>query len=115
MPKKKRPSLGAEKALSLISNQWFILVTHALMGSKLRYNELQRKIPQVTKKMLTQTLRRMELDGIVKRTVFPVVPPHTEYELTDLGRTLIEPLQKLCQWGNKYFHEVEKQRAKHRD
>ncbi len=113
MPKKKTAVLGAEQTLTLISNQWFILVVHALMGGKMRYAELQRAIPNISKKMLTQTLRSMERDGIVVRTVFPVVPPHTEYELTVLGASLVAPLQQLCRWSNEHFAEVEASRRKH--
>jgi DNA-binding HxlR family transcriptional regulator len=110
MVPKTPPRLGAEKALSLVSDQWFILIVHALMPGKRRYTELQRAIPNVSKKMLTQTLRRMERDGLVSRTVFPVVPPHTEYELTELGTTLVPPLQALCRWGNENFALVERNR-----
>jgi DNA-binding HxlR family transcriptional regulator len=111
MVTKTTRQLGAEKALSLVSDQWFILIVHALMGGKQRYAELQRAIPNVSKKMLTQTLRRMERDGLVCRTVFPVVPPHTEYELTELGKTLVPPLQALCRWGKENYATVEQNRA----
>jgi DNA-binding HxlR family transcriptional regulator len=111
MPKRKLPELGAEQALALVTNQWFVLIVHALMSGKRRYSELTRAIPGVTKKMLTQTLRGMERDGLVKRTVLPVVPPHTEYELTELGRTLVPPLQELCRWAGAHFPEVEQHRA----
>jgi DNA-binding HxlR family transcriptional regulator len=104
--------LGTERALSLVSNQWFIRIVHALMGGKLRYSELQRAIPSISKKVLTAALRRMEEDGIVSRTVYPVVPPHTEYELTPLGRSIVPPLQALCRWGQDHFAEVEAHRAK---
>lgn len=113
MPKKKPPVLGAEQTLTLISNQWFILVVHALMVGKKRYAELQRAIPSISKKMLTQTLRSMERDGILVRTVYPVVPPHTEYELTPLGASLVAPLQLLCRWSTDHFAEVEAHRARY--
>lgn len=106
-----RPPLGAEQAISLVSDQWFILIVHALMSGRKRYAELQRAIPDVSKKMLTQTLRRMERDGLVERTVYPVVPPHTEYALTPLGETLVPPLQALCRWANEHFDEVLARRA----
>lgn len=110
MPTRSQPTLGAEQALSLVSDRWFILVVHALMAGSKRYAELQRAIPLVSKKMLTQTLRRMERDGIVSRKVYPVVPPHTEYALTDLGESLVVPLQTLCRWGQAHFAEVENHR-----
>ena len=111
MPIKKLPQLGAERALSLVSDQWFILVVHALMSEKKRYSELQRSIPNVSKKMLTQTLRRMERDGMVTRTVYPVIPPHTEYQLTLLGESLVPALQELCRWSNRNFDQVEANRG----
>ncbi len=62
--------------------------------------------------MLTQTLRSLERDGLVRRTIFPVVPPRVEYALTPLGRTLIEPLQAICKWSEKHLSELEANRAK---
>jgi DNA-binding HxlR family transcriptional regulator len=111
---KKKPDtikLGAEKALGVVSDQWFIVIVHALMAGKLRFSELNRAIPGVSKKVLTQTLRNMERDGFVSRTVYPVVPPHTEYQLTVLGESIVPPLQGLCRWANEHFHEVEQNRA----
>lgn len=103
--------LGAEKALGVVSDQWFIVIIHALMKGKLRFSELHRAMPGVSKKVLTQTLRNMERDGFVIRTVFPVVPPHTEYALTPLGESIVPPLQGLCRWANEHFDEVEAHRA----
>lgn len=80
------------------------------MGGKKRFSELQRGITGISKKMLTQTLRRMERDGIVSRTVYPVVPPHTEYALTELGESLVPPLQALCRWAGAHYKEVLKNR-----
>lgn len=99
--------LGAEVAIGVVSDQWFIEIVHALMGGKLRFSELHRKVPDGSKKVLTQTLRNMERDGFVKRTVFPVVPPHTEYELTLLGQSIVPPLQALCRWATEHFLEVQ--------
>jgi DNA-binding HxlR family transcriptional regulator len=81
------------------------------MSEKKRYSELQRSIPNVSKKMLTQTLRRMERDGMVTRTVYPVIPPHTEYQLTLLGESLVPALQELCRWSNRNFDQVEANRG----
>lgn len=103
--------LGAEKALEVVSDRWFIVIVHALMRGKLRFSELHRAIPGISKKVLTQTLRNMERDGFITRTVYPVVPPHTEYELTRLGESIVPPLQGLCRWANEHFHEVEARRA----
>jgi len=103
--------LGAEKALGVISDQWFIVIVHALMRGKHRFSELQRAIPGISKKVLTQTLRNMERDGFIIRTVYPVVPPHTEYELSALGESIVPALQGLCRWANEHFDEVETHRA----
>jgi DNA-binding HxlR family transcriptional regulator len=96
--------------LDLIADKWTALIIYLLSSGTKRYGELQREIGGISQKMLTQTLRKLEEDGLVKRTVYPVVPPRTEYELTDLGRTLKEPLGALTSWAIKYLPEVEKAR-----
>jgi DNA-binding HxlR family transcriptional regulator len=77
----------------------------------MRYAALQREIGGISQKMLTQTLRSLERDGLVQRMVHPVVPPKVEYSLTKLGRTLIEPLQGLCRWSEKHLGELQANRA----
>ena len=104
--------IGSELALDLIANKWFVLIVHQLKRGTLRYNELQRAIPGVSQRMLTLTLRNMERDGLVTRKVYPVVPPHTEYSLTPLGRTLVAPLHGLCLWAERHFAEVEANRRR---
>ena len=98
--------------LDLIADKWTTLVIYLLAGGTKRYGELQREIQGISQKMLTQTLRKLEEDGLVKRTVFAEVPPRTEYELTPLGRTLREPLSALCRWAAEHLGEVEAARAK---
>ena len=105
--------LGAELALELISDKWTILVIHKLKERTLRYSELQREIPGVSQRMLILTLRNMERDGLITRTVYPVVPPKTEYALTPLGATLWEPLHNLCLWADTHFDRVLESRARH--
>ena len=100
------------QVLDLIADKWTVLVIYLLSGGTKRYGELQRTIQGISQKMLTQTLRKLEDDGLVKRTVFPEVPPRTEYELTPLGRTLREPLGALCAWAQDHMVEVEKARAR---
>ena len=75
-------------------------------GDELRYSELQRQIPDVTKKMLTQTLRTLERDGLVERTVYPVVPPKTEYRLTPLGLRFLEPIAALSEWAKSHQKDL---------
>jgi DNA-binding HxlR family transcriptional regulator len=78
-------------------------------GTK-RYGQLQREIDGISQKMLTQTLRNLEEDGLVRRVVYPEVPPRTEYSLTPLGETLRQPLGSLCEWAETHIAEVEKAR-----
>jgi len=96
--------------LDLIADKWTTLVIYLLAQGTRRYGELQREIGGISQKMLTQTLRKLEEDGLVKRTVYPEVPPRTEYALTELGLTLKEPLGALCQWAVAHLGEVEKAR-----
>ena len=98
--------------LARIADKWTALIIRVLSGGVHRYAELQRNIEGISQKMLTQTLRSLERDGLVRRTVFPVVPPRVEYALTPLGRTLIEPLQAICKWSEKHLSELEANRAK---
>jgi DNA-binding HxlR family transcriptional regulator len=100
------------KVLDLIADKWTVLVIYLLAGGTKRYGELQRSIHGISQKMLTQTLRQLEEDGLVKRTVYPEVPPRTEYELTPLGATLREPLSALCEWAQDHMAEVEKARTR---
>lgn len=110
MPTKSSPTLGAEQALSLVSDQWFIQVMHALMSGPKRHSQMLRSISGVTQKMLTQTLRKMERDGLIKRSVYDVLPKHTEYSLTELGESIVSVLQGLCRWGQANFAQVEANR-----
>nr|WP_288200932.1 helix-turn-helix domain-containing protein [uncultured Megasphaera sp.] len=94
-----------EAVLSLISGKYKCIILWHLMEGTQRYSELRRFVPQATPKMLTQQLRELEADGIVVRKVYPVVPPKTEYSLTDYGRTLSPIVQAMCDWGKKYMSD----------
>jgi len=96
----------SRKVLDRISDKWTTLVIYALSGGTLRYGQLQRTISGVSQKMLTQTLRSLEDDGIIERKVYPVVPPMVEYSLTPLGETLIEPLSAICSWAQKHLPQL---------
>src|SRR5467141_4115257 len=98
--------------LSRIADKWTALIIHVLATGTRRYAALQREIGGVSQKMLTQTLRSLERDGLVHRKVHPVVPPKVEYTLTALGRTLIEPLHALCRWSEKHLAELQANRAR---
>jgi DNA-binding HxlR family transcriptional regulator len=110
------PACGSRQALNLIADKWTMLVVYVLAAHEVvRYGELHRQIGGVSQKMLTQTLRKMERDGIVNRKVFPVVPPKVEYSLTPLGNTLIKPLTALCRWAETNMARVEVSRVTYRD
>jgi DNA-binding HxlR family transcriptional regulator len=98
--------------LDRIADKWTALIIQVLAHGTQRYAGLQREIGGISQKMLTQTLRSLERDGLVRRTVHPVVPPKVEYSLTRLGRTLIEPLNGLCRWSEKHLAELEANRAR---
>lgn len=93
----------SRQVLDRIADKWTSLVIYALSAGTVRYGELQRRIGGISQKMLTQTLRSLEVDGLVDRKIYPVVPPHVEYSLTPLGRTLIEPLTAVCRWAEKHL------------
>ncbi len=93
--------------INIVGDKWTLPVLYVLKQDTKRYSELQREIPGISKKMLTQTLRRLESDNIIKRKVYPVVPPKTEYNLTAFGRELIKPIEVLADWA--WEHQVQLQ------
>ena len=103
------------QALDLISDRWTMIVIKALAEGIQRYGALHRDIGGISQKMLTQTLRAMERDGLVLRTVYPVVPPKVEYTLTPLGETLIEPLAAIGAWAERHMDEIVQARRRHDD
>ncbi|MEL6501058.1 MAG: helix-turn-helix domain-containing protein [Cyanobacteria bacterium J06607_15] len=92
--------------IDIVGDKWTLPVLYVLKQSTKRYSELQREIPGISKKMLTQTLRRLESDNILRRKVYPVVPPKTEYNLTPFGKKLIEPLEVLADWAREHQPEL---------
>lgn len=104
---------GTRKVLDLIADEWTVFVVYALADGTRRYSQLQREVHGISQKMLTQTLRNMERDGMVERKVYPVVPPMVEYSLTELGQTLIEPLSAVGRWAEEHLGEVEQARAQY--
>jgi DNA-binding HxlR family transcriptional regulator len=85
--------------LARIGDKWTVLVVVTLGEGSKRFNELRREIPSVSQRMLTLTLRNLERDGLVNRTVTPTIPPRVDYELTALGSSLLKPLNALSQWA----------------
>lgn len=93
--------------LSMIGDKWTLLVVVMLADGPMRFNELKRQINGISQRMLTFTLRALERNGLVLRTVYPVVPPHVDYELTDLGRSLLTPIRQLTTWVGDHIDCIE--------
>ncbi|MEV0031573.1 helix-turn-helix domain-containing protein [Nocardia sp. NPDC050793] len=99
------------QVLDHIAGKWTVLVIDSLLQQgTMRYTDLSRRIDGVSQKMLTQTLRSLESDGFLTRTVHPTIPPRVEYELTDLGRSLAEPVTALRQWAERHINDIERAR-----
>lgn len=97
--------------LGQIGDKWSLLVITHLKFGQHRFSELLNALPDISQRMLTQTLRKLEREGLVLRTVTPTIPPRVDYELTDLGRSLLKPLQTLSMWAVKQRAEIEKARG----
>jgi DNA-binding HxlR family transcriptional regulator len=102
---------GYSRVLDIISNKWTALVIYAMEDGIIRYSDIRRRIEGISKKMLTQTLRQLERDGLVQREITPSVPPIVEYSLTPLGISLLEPMRTLNQWTRVNYSSVETARA----
>lgn len=111
-PSVLEPQCPSRLVLERIADKWTALIIQILAKGTMRYSALQQRIGGISQKMLTQTLRSLERDGLVQRKVYPVVPPRVEYSLTRLGRTLIEPLRSLCRWSEKHLAKLEANRAR---
>jgi DNA-binding HxlR family transcriptional regulator len=100
--------------IEMIADKWSILILWALYrDGTLRYGQLHRTVGGISQKMLTQTLRELERNGLVERTVIEVVPPQVEYSLTELGLSLRRVLSGVCGWAQDHLHEVGKARTAH--
>lgn len=97
--------------LDRIGDKWTLLVIGALMNGRVRFTDLQRAIPGISQRMLTLTLRQLERDGLVTRTVYAQVPPRVDYELTELGNTLIDPVIALAHWATTHYPAIQASRA----
>jgi DNA-binding HxlR family transcriptional regulator len=92
--------------LSRIGDKWTVLVVETLGDGSMRFNELRRMVGSISQKMLTTTLRNLERDGLVTRTVYATIPPRVEYELTDLGRELLVPVRALGLWARDNIERI---------
>ena len=92
--------------LSRIGDKWSVMVVGALNDGPVRFNELGRQIGGISQRMLTRTLRNLERDGLVTRTLYPEIPPRVEYELTDMGRTLLPAISGLWDWAQIHYGDI---------
>lgn len=99
------------RILDRIGDRWTVLIVGALWDGSARFSQLRRRIEGISQKMLTQTLRALERDGLVRRTVYPEVPVRVEYTLTEAGRTLREPLRALEEWSITHLGDVSASQA----
>jgi DNA-binding HxlR family transcriptional regulator len=104
--------LAIREVFGRIGDKWSILVIFMLTDGPKRFSHLKRSIDGISQRMLTLTLRGLERDGLVTRTVFPTVPPRVDYALTTLGATLIEPVHALAEWAGMHAAEMQASRER---
>src|ERR671923_2859542 len=92
--------------LARVGDKWSMLIVMLVGDGPRRFNEIKRMVGGISQRMLTLTLRGLERDGLVKRTVFPTIPPRVDYELTDLGRSLAKPVKALGQWAQEHIADI---------
>ena len=98
--------------LSLIGDKWTVMIVAALLERPRRFNDIKRTIAGISQQMLTRTLKALERDGMVSRTVRPTVPPQVEYALTDLGFSLAQPVRELGEWARTHLSTIERNRQR---
>ena len=103
---------GVASVLARVGDKWSVFVIMLLGKGPRRFNELKRMVGGISQRMLTLTLRGLERDGLVTRTVFPTIPPRVDYELTDLGRGLSKPVEALGRWAMEHQTEIEDARTR---
>jgi DNA-binding HxlR family transcriptional regulator len=102
---------GVASVLARVGDKWSVFVIMMLFDGPKRFSELKRMVAGISQRMLTLTLRGLERDGLVTRTVFPTIPPRVDYELTDLGRGLSRPVIALGEWAKMHQDEIEAARS----
>ncbi|KAB0671705.1 helix-turn-helix transcriptional regulator [Oryzomonas sagensis] len=106
--------LAVRELLTKVGDKWTIFLILALAkihGNRARFSELEKSIPHISQRMLTVTLRNLERDGLVIRELFPEVPPRVEYELTDLGKSLLRPMEVLFDWVSGNWEAVRRSQS----
>ena len=98
---------GVASILARVGDKWSVFVIMLLGSGPKRFNEIKRMVGGISQRMLTLTLRGLERDGLVTRTIFPTIPPRVDYELTDLGRGLSQPVEALGKWAFEHLPEIQ--------
>ena len=106
--KEELPDCPVATTVALIGNKWKLLIMRNLLVRPWRFNELHKSLDGISQKVLTESLRQMESDGIITRTVYPEVPPRVEYALSELGESMRPILNSMQDWGNNYKASFEK-------
>ena len=106
LPKEELPECPVATTVALIGSKWKLLIIRNLLERPWRFNELKKDLESISQKVLTDSLRAMENDGLITRTVYPEVPPIVEYALSDLGKSLKPILDSMVEWGNVYKKNV---------
>jgi len=106
---------AVRELLTKIGDKWtiFLVLSLDLLGGRARFSELERAVPGISQRMLSLTLRNLERDGLVIRELFPEVPPRVEYEITDLGKGLLAPTQRLVDWAKANWEQVREAQSKY--
>lgn len=99
--------LATREVLNRVGDKWSVYVVTMLREGPVRFNELRRTIAGISQRMLTLTLRGLERDGLISRTQYPTIPPRVDYELTELGRTLLVPVLALAEWAEVHRTEIQ--------
>lgn len=94
-----------DATISKIGGKYKAVILYHLGYDTLRYNQIRKKIPAITDKMLAQQLRELESDNLIIKKIYPIIPPKTEYNLSELGKTLIPLLDSMCEWGQQFMED----------
>jgi DNA-binding HxlR family transcriptional regulator len=107
--------IAVRELLTKIGDKWtiFVVLSLDLLGGRARFSELERAVPGISQRMLSATLKNLERDGMVIREVFPEVPPRVEYEITDLGKSLLGPTQGLVDWSKAHWEQVRRSQSEY--
>jgi DNA-binding HxlR family transcriptional regulator len=109
-PRRKESCPAVREVLNRVGDKWSVQIVALLGDGPMRFSELRRSIERISQRMLTLTLRGLERDGLITRTVFPEIPPRVDYELTKLGDTLLDPISALADWAEQYRTSIQEAR-----